>query len=269
MTLLTLKSKLEAPLEAAAIVPDHFPGKTAADISGLEVTYGNQTARIGDFFLVDGNGTSEIILKGDLTRVKNIAAGMTEGKVTVHGDVGMHLGSAMQGGEIDVHGTADDWAGAEMKGGVLHIRGNAGHGLGGAYRGSRRGMSGGLIIVEGNAGNETGAVMRRGLIVVRGNVGDFAGAFMIAGSIVVFGRLGIRAGAGLLRGTVVAFRQPELLPTFRYDCTYSPHFLRILLQDLRRCGLSIHEDYIGGRYRRYSGDFNRLGKGEILIYDQR
>ena len=108
MTLLTLKSKLEAPLEAAAIVPDHFPGKTAADISGLEVTYGNQTARIGDFFLVDGNGTSEIILKGDLTRVKNIAAGMTEGKVTVHGDVGMHLGSAMQGGEIDVHGTADD-----------------------------------------------------------------------------------------------------------------------------------------------------------------
>ena len=130
-------------------------------------------------------------------------------------------------------------------------------------------MSGGLIIVEGNAGNETGAVMRRGLIVVRGNVGDFAGAFMIAGSIVVFGRLGIRAGAGLLRGTVVAFRQPELLPTFRYDCTYSPHFLRILLQDLRRCGLSIHEDYIGGRYRRYSGDFNRSGKGEILIYDQR
>jgi formylmethanofuran dehydrogenase subunit C len=269
MTILTLKSKLEAPLEAGSIVPDHFLGKTAADISGLEVTYGNHPARIGDFFHVEGNGTPEITLKGDLSRVKNIAAGMTQGKVTVHGDVGMHLGSAMLGGEIDVFGTAGDWAGAEMKGGALHIRGNAGHGLGGAYRGSRRGMTRGLIIVEGNAGNETGAVMRRGLIVVRGNVGDFAGAFMIAGSIVVLGRLGIRAGAGLLRGTIVAFRQLELLPTFSYDCTYSPHFLRILLQDLRRHGLSIPEAYISGRYRRYSGDFNRLGKGEILIYDQR
>lgn len=269
MTLLTLKSKLEAPLEAAAIVPDHFPGKTAADISGLEVTYGNSPARIGDFFNVDGNGTPEITLKGDLTRVKNIAAGMTQGKVTVYGDVGMHLGSGMRGGEINVFGAAGDWAGAEMKGGALHIRGNAGHGLGGAYRGSRYGMNRGVIIVEGDAGNETGAVMRRGLIVVTGNVGDFAGAFMIAGSIVVFGQLGIRAGAGLLRGTIATFRQPELLPTFRYDCSYSPGFLKMIFQNLKNHGLSIADEYATGFYRRYSGDFNRQGKGEILVYDQR
>src|SRR5208337_5390483 len=100
----------------------------------------------------------------------------------------------------------------------IHVAGNAGHGLGGAYRGSRHGMNRGMIVVEGSAGNEVGAAMRRGLIVVKQNVGDFAGAFMIAGSIIVFGKMGIRAGAGLLRGSIITFQEPELLPTYRYDC---------------------------------------------------
>jgi formylmethanofuran dehydrogenase subunit C len=269
MTVLALKSPLEAPLEAAAIVPDRFAGMTAASIAAMPVTYGNEAACLGDFFQLDGPGTAEIVLEGDLSRVKYIAAGMTLGKVTIRGDAGMHLGSEMRGGAIDVWGNAGDWTGSEMKGGRIHIRGNAGHGLGGAYRGSRRGMNRGVIIVEGNAGNETGAVMRRGLIVVTGNVGDFAGAFMTAGTIMVFGELGIRAGAGLLRGTIVTFRQPELLPTFRFDCSYSPHFLKLMLQNLRLQGLSILEKYLNGCFRRYSGDFNRLGKGEILVYDQR
>ncbi len=269
MTILTLKSTIRLPLEAGVIVPDRFDGKSVRDIAGMPVTCGNEAANLGDFFRVDGAGSTDIVLEGDMGRVKNIAAGMTRGKVTLHGDAGMHIGSGMRGGEIVVHGNAGDWAGAEMQGGTLHIRGNAGHGLGGAYRGSRRGMNRGLIIVEGNAGNETGAVMRRGLIVVAGNTGDFAGAFMIAGTIMVFGKPGIRAGAGLLRGTIVAFEQPELLPTFRFDCSYSPAFLNLIFQDLKRKGLSIPGAHEDGRYRRYSGDFNRLGKGEILVYDQR
>jgi formylmethanofuran dehydrogenase subunit C len=130
-------------------------------------------------------------------------------------------------------------------------------------------MNRGLIIVDGNAGNEVGALMRRGLIVVKGDAGDFAGAFMIAGSIVVSGRLGIRAGAGLLRGTIVAFQAPELLPTFRFDCSYRPDFLRLIFQELQRQGVNIPDSHTTGVYRRYSGDFNRLGKGEILVYDQR
>lgn len=269
MTTLTLKSRLVAPLEAGVVVPDRFSRCSARAVAAMPVTYGNETACLGDFFRVDGKGSTEIVLEGDLGRVKNIAAGMTGGKVTVHGDVGMHVGSEMRGGEIDIHGNAGDWAGAEMKGGRIRIRENAGHDLGGAYRGSRRGMNGGLIVVEGNAGNEAGAVMRRGLIVVAGNTGDFTGAFMIAGTIMVFGQMGIRAGAGLLRGTIVTFEHPELLPTFRYDCNYSPSFLKLIFQDLRRQGLEIADDYAEGSYRRYSGDFNRLGKGEILVYDQR
>ena len=269
MTTLTTRLQPQAPLEAEAITPDNFQGKSADEVARLPVMHGNEPALLGDFFNVDSDGTTEIILNGDLSRIKNIAARMSQGKVTINGDVGMHLGSGMRGGEINVFGNAGDWPGAEMTGGTIHIRGNAGHGVGGAYRGSRRGMNRGLIIVEGNAGNEAGAAMRRGLIVVTGNLGDFAGAFMTAGSIIVFGKPGIRAGAGSLRGTIVTFQAPELLPTYRYDCSYRPSFLGLIFQDLQNRGLSIPNDYVSGCYRRYSGDFNRLGKGEILIYDQR
>jgi formylmethanofuran dehydrogenase subunit C len=269
MTTLTLQLQPQAPLEAAAITPDIFLGKSEREIAGLPVVHGNETCLLGDFFKIEGSGSAEIIVNGDLTRVKNLASGMTQGHVVVNGGAGMHLGAAMRGGVIDAYGSVDAWAGAEMKGGKIHIRGDAGHGLGGAYRGSRHGMNRGLIIVEGNAGHEVGAAMRRGMILVTGGTGDFTGAFMIAGTIVVLGNLGIRAGAGMLRGTIVAFQMPELLPTFRYDCTYQPDFLKLIFQELRTHGLSISDGFATGCYKRYSGDFNRLGKGEILIYDQR
>lgn len=269
MTILTLKQTPQAPLEAEVISPDNFQGQTAGEILGMKVMHGNAPARLGDYFEVDGDGSSEIILNGDLSGVKNIAARMRQGSVTINGNAGMHLGAWMHGGEIHVSGNAGDWAGAEMTGGRIHIRGNAGHGLGGAYRGSRYGMNRGLIIAEGNAGTEVGSLMRRGLIVVMGDAGDFTGAFMIAGTVVVFGRLGLRAGAGLLRGTIVAFHPPELLPTFRYACSYQPDFLKIVFRELQKQNIRVPDMWKKGLCRRYSGDFNRSGKGEILVYDKR
>ena len=269
MTILTLKAQPPAPLEADCITPDGFLSKTAAEIASLPVVCGNAPAQLGDFFAVEGDGDTEVTVEGDLARVKHIGTGMTQGQITVHGSVGMHLGAAMRGGRIVVHGSADDWAGAEMRGGQIHIHGNAGHGLGGAHRGSRRGMNRGLILVDGNAGNEVGSVMRRGLIVVGGDTGDFAGAFAMAGSIIVFGRLGARPGAGMKHGTIVTYHPPELLPTFRFDCVYQPGFLRLFLQSLRAHGVTVRDEHLAGYYRRYSGDMNALGKGEILVYDQR
>jgi formylmethanofuran dehydrogenase subunit C len=269
MITLTLKVQPVVPLEADCITPDTLLGKTAAEMASLSVVCGNETNQLGDWFTVAGDGADDIVIEGDLARVKHIGAGMSQGRITTRGDVGMHLGTGMRGGEIIVHGNAGDWAGAEMTGGLIRIKGNAGHGLGGAYRGSRRGMNRGLIVVEGNAGNEVGATMRRGLIVVLGDVGDFAGAFTTAGSIIVFGRLGARPGAGMKRGTIVTFNPPELLPTFRYDCAYQPGFLRLILLGLRARGVPVKDEYLTGHYRRYSGDLNALGKGEILVYDQR
>lgn len=266
---LTLKEKTAIPLEAEAISPDQLLEKSPAQIAGLSVTFGNQSAPLGDFFTVSGDGAEEIHVDGDLSCVKYIGQGMSQGRIVIHGDVGMHLGASMRGGEIIVHGSTGDWCGAEMHGGFIHVHGDTGHCLGGAYRGSPRGMNRGVIIVDGDARNEVGAFMRRGLIVVGGEVGDFAGAFMLAGTLIVFGKFGVRAGAGIKRGTIVAFQPVELLPTFRYDCRYQPGFLRLTLQSLGKRGLQIRDEYKSGYYHRYSGDFTALGKGEILIYDQR
>jgi formylmethanofuran dehydrogenase subunit C len=268
MTTLRLEHQSDVPLEAESISPDRFLGKNAAEIAALPLIVGNRAACLGDYFAVHEDGTATIVLEGDLARVKQIGAGMTQGQIEIRGNAGMHLGASMRGGSIDVHGNAGDWAGAEMRGGQIHIRGNAGHGLGGAYRGSPKGMNRGLIIVDGHAGNEAGSAMRRGLIVIGGDSGDFTGAFMIAGTILVGGRLGGRTGAGLKRGTILAFEPPQLLPSFRYACTFSPPYVNLLLRHLRSVGLAIPDAWMMGRYRRYNGDLAALGKGEILVWEE-
>jgi formylmethanofuran dehydrogenase subunit C len=266
---LRLKGPSRIPIEADCISPDRFVGRNLAEIRALPAFYGRHKVTLGDLFTVEGEVSDTIVIEGDLRHVKKIGQGMTQGCITVQGDVGLHLGAYMRGGEIRVEGDAGDWVGAHMQGGRIWIKGNAGHLLGAAYRGEKRGVNRGVIVVEGNVGREAGAQMRRGLIVVMGNAGDFAGVKMIAGSLLVFGRLGARAGAGMKRGTIAAFSDhAELLPTFRYDCRLRPTFLRYYLLRLREWGLTISEEYIEGFYQRSHGDIAALGKGEILIYDQ-
>jgi formylmethanofuran dehydrogenase subunit C len=267
---LILREKSNIPIEADAIRPDIFADKSYQEIEILPIYYGNKERRLGEIFEVRGEKADRIRVIGDLSHIKKIGYGMKGGGIVIEGNVGMHLGATMEGGEIVVEGNASDWLGAEMRGGLIRVKGDAGNLIGAAYRGSKRGMNRGTIIVEGNAGNEVGERMRRGLIVILGDACDFIGARMIAGSIIVFGKIGERPGAGMKRGTIVTFHEPRLLPTFRYDCAYSPIFLRVYLRALRRCcGLEIREDYITGSYRRYNGDISELGKGEILIYERK
>lgn len=128
-------------------------------------------------------------------------------------------------------------------------------------------MKGGVIIVQGDVGHEAGRKMRRGIIAVCGEFGNFAGTLMDGGSILSFGELGDRPGAGMDRGSIIAFNEPDLLPTFKYDCSYNPLFIRVLLRDLGKYDLPIQGGYITGDYRRYSGDVAALGKGEILVWE--
>lgn len=258
------------PIEAEVLRPDLVCDQTLDQIRQLMVHHGNRARPLGECFEVEGDPTNEqIVLEGDLSRVKQIGQSMTRGRITVHGQVGMHLGAEMRGGEIDVYGDAGDWVGAEMRGGSIRVRGSAGHLVGGSYRGSRSGMKGGVILVGGNAGNEIGCGMRRGLIAVAGNVGDFAGFNMIAGTIIVDGGFGIRCGAGMRRGSIVSVgtdpQHPELLSSFRFDCEYKPQFLAIYLRYLQASGFAQDPALLNGRYRRYSGDLVALGKGEILL----
>ena len=261
---LTLETQPDVPLEAEAIAPERLSGLSEADICKQFVLYGNRQAELGEFFTVGGRADGEVRVAGDLSRVKLLGAGMSQGRLVIEGNAGLHLGSAMTGGEIVVEGDAGDWLGPEMSGGRIVVTGDAGHAVGSAYRGSRVGMRGGEILVHGKAGNEVGNGLRSGLIAIGGSCGDFAGVNMLSGSIVVLGALGLRCGAGMKRGSIVTMQPAELLPTFTYACTYEPPFLRLYLGHLRRQGLPGEERHIAGRYQRWSGESVELNRGEVL-----
>jgi formylmethanofuran dehydrogenase subunit C len=270
---LTLKETPTVPLEAEVLTPDALGGLSRDEICESIVQHGKRKCRISDFFDVDyeGNGerSDDLVLHGDLRRVKWIGRAMTRGQITVHGSVGMHLGAHMHGGEIVVHGDAGDWIGAEMTGGLIRVGGNAGGQIGAAYRGSTTGMQNGTIIVGGSAGLEIGMRMKKGTIVVGGVVRDFAGLQMKGGNIVMLSGAEIRTGAWMMRGTIISLKPLPLLPTFTYDCSHIPPHLPIFSRYLRTLGVSLPCDPNAGTYESYSGDSSVPGKGEILIWRPR
>src|SRR4051812_32360335 len=98
------------PVEAEIITPDQLAGKSPLEIAKLPLQHGNAPAPLGDFFHVEGDAADQQIrIDGDCTRVKLLGAQMKSGRLTIHGDVGMHLGSEMTGGEIEIQGNAADW----------------------------------------------------------------------------------------------------------------------------------------------------------------
>jgi formylmethanofuran dehydrogenase subunit C len=266
-TILTLKQRPTVPLEAEAISPDVFAPLKHDAVRGLPVIMGKRGYRLDDFFDVEGDGSEDIAIRGDVGRVKWIGKSMTHGRVTVTGDAGMHLGAYMKGGTIEVSGNASDWVGGEMRGGLIHVRGRAGHLVGSAYRGSPKGMTRGTILIGGDAGNEIGHSMRRGLIAIGGNIGDLAGMNMLAGSILVFGTSGIRHGAGMKRGTL-AFLGPEappMLPTFRRACRFRPDALVLMFRELQRLEFVVPDELFECGFDLYNGDLLEGGRGEVLL----
>lgn len=259
-------SETNLPVDAECISPDVFFGKSVDEIKKLELLHGNEKKKIGDFFDVSGENSEAIEITGDVSKVKHVGTKMSRGKITINGNCGLHLGSEMTGGEIIVNGNAGDWAGAEMKGGIIRIKGNGGNFLGAGYRGAKKGMENGIIVVYGNTGDETGTVMCQGTIVIFGNAGSFLGANMTGGTIYCFGSTADRTGAEMKDGTIVVCKNITLLPTFRYNSTYNPVFLRAFLNELRKYEIPVEDKYITGLYKRYSGDLADSEKGEIFVY---
>jgi formylmethanofuran dehydrogenase subunit C len=269
MITLTLKSPLAVPLEAEAISPDGFATASRAEIGALPVHYGRRAARMDELFEVDGEASDEILVRGDVSRVKWIGRGMTRGRLRIEGNAGMHLGAFMQGGTIEVIGDVSDWLGAEMRGGEIHVQGNAGGQVGAAYRGAQRGMRGGVIRVDGAAGPEVGMKMRRGLIAIGGAVGDYAGLQMKGGTICLLGGAGERVGAWMTRGTIISLASVSPLPTFSHCCDATPTVLRVIARKLAAMGITLPCDEQAGVYRQYAGDFTSPGRGELFIWKPR
>lgn len=267
MLRLELKQKSSVPLEVEGLTPDVVKSLSLAEIEKFEIYQGNRKLPLAEFFRVSGDASDESFeWQGDLSGVHWIGAKMPSGRMQILGSCGRHLGSEMRGGEIHVAGDAGDWVGGEMHGGLIHVRGRAGHLVGAAYRGSARGMTKGTILIEGDAGNEIGHTLRRGLIAIGGNCGDLAGFNMLAGTILLFGETGIRHGAGMKRGTIGFFGStPQMLPTFRRACRYSPEVLRLLALELRRLNFAKWEQVHTAIVDLYNGDMIEGGRGELLV----
>jgi formylmethanofuran dehydrogenase subunit C len=261
-----LKRQPSVPLEAEVLTPNVLAELSHAEIGSLTVYHGKRQLPLSEFFDVDGELSEDLIIHGDLDKVRWIGRAMSKGSITVNGSAGMHLGAYMSGGRIEVHGNASDWIGAEMKNGFIHIHGNAGGQVGAAYRGSLGGMKDGTIIVDGTAGLEVGMRMRGGIIVMGGPARDFTGLQMKGGTIVLMNGAEIRTGAWMNRGTIISMTPLQLMPTFAFASEREPTFLSEPAARLKEFGINLPCAASDGRFRVFTGDLSVSDKGEILIW---
>ena len=242
-----LKSFPRQRVDCSAVLTAPWAALTADELARRTVELERDgRVPLGDLFEVKGNPAGRVRFTGDLSQVDRLAAGLSEGMVTVEGNLGHEAGMGMAAG-------------------ALVIEGNAGERTGAAAPGFKRGMTGGELIIRGSAGADAGASMRRGLVVIGGSAGERAGLNMIAGNIVVFGAAGADAGLWSKRGSIAALGGITPPATYAYACTYQPIHLRVMLLRLQTIyGIRIRKRQLAGLYRRYSGDLAELGKGEIL-----
>ncbi len=261
-----LKRQPTVPLESEIFSPDVMADRSNDEIRALTIYHGKRQLPLSDFFDVEGERSADLVMHGDMHKVRWIGRAMTKGSITVHGTVGMHLGAYMKGGRIEVHGNASDWIGAEMKNGLIHVHGHAGGQIGAAYRGSLAGMKNGTIIVDGSAGLEVGMRMRRGTIIVGGPAKDFTGLQMKGGTIILLSGAEIRTGAWMNRGTIISLKPLQLMPTFVRSADARPMFINVLAKYVKQFGIRLPLANAQGDYRQYSGDLAVSDKGEILVW---
>jgi len=255
--------EFKLPVIAECINPDVFQGKTREEIEDLKIWEGNKQKRLGDLFKIEEAGVESqpekevITIRGDVSRVRRIGAGMKSGEIAIYGDAGMHLGLEMKGGKIIVQGDVGGWAGSMMKDGIIEIRGNASDYLGAPYRGSSEGMHGGKIIVYGNVGNEAGANMRKGLIKIYGCAGQFVGFRMRDGTIYIQKDAEARTGACMTGGKIVVRGLLEsVLPSFTVDSIKEK--------------VKIEEgETVAGPFYLFLGDLVERGEGKLYVFKEK
>jgi formylmethanofuran dehydrogenase subunit C len=251
------------PVIAECINPDLFQERNASEIRDLKAWEGSKQRNLADLFKIEdlgdasSSGPFEIVIEGDLSKVRRIGSKMKAGAITIRGNVGMHLGEEMAGGKIVVHGNAGAWAGSTMKDGMIEIGGDAGDYLAAPYRGSTKGMRGGKIVVDGNVGNEAGAYMKAGFIRICGNAGQFVGLRMRDGSIYVQGDCDERVGACMADGKIiVGGRLQSVLPTFTVD-------------SIKQKVKFDENETVHGPFYLFLGDLAEYGKGKLYVSKQK
>jgi formylmethanofuran dehydrogenase subunit C len=223
------------PIEAEAISPEILSKNI--DVS---VFVGNEKKKLKEVFdiRVDGEAAgpsaTEIVMVGDCHQVKRVGEYMTNGRIIIEKDIGMHCGDFMDGGVIEIGGNAGDWLGREMLDGTIICHGNAGNYCGSGYRGGRKGVRGGDILVEGNVGDYCAECLFGGLVHVKGNAGIHAGCNMKGGKLLIEGNCLMPCGDMYAGEATVYGHVTDFLPTFRETgtITESGHRLTVFTGDL-------------------------------------
>lgn len=255
------------PADGSSLSPDRIAGLSPRDIAALPLAFGSQPARAGDFFSIEGSGSEEVVMEGDLGNLARLGAGMTRGRLSVHGSAGPCAGSSMRGGVLRITGDAGARAGEGIRGGALVIDGSAGDHLAAPLPGESHGMSGGVVRVGRSAGAMAGFRMRRGTILIEGDAGPGAGTAMVAGSLFVLGLLDRTAGALMRRGTIVAARTFDPLAVFLPSGAARQPFLRLYYDAFELARVTLPPGARDRTYIRYVGDISMSGQGEILILE--
>jgi len=263
----TLKVDIAQRVDCSPLTPDKLAGKSVDDIAAMELVSGRLSLPVAELFDISGNDVNNIQFKNSSSKLDHIGHAMSQGTVTVMGDVGAYLGQFMTGGNIAVHGNSFIYSGCEMKGGQIKINGNAGDFVGAARSGYKNGMTGGTIIITGNSGQRTGDHMRRGMILIEGNAGDYCGARMVSGTIAVIGDVGRHLGYGMKRGTLLLTKTPAhgISANFN-DCgAHTLSFLPLMFTAFKKLDSVFAKLEPFSRVQRYAGDVGGLGMGEILV----
>ena len=126
---LTVKQAPDLYLECENITPDTFAGKKADEIAQLPAYQGKEDTTLGEYFTIAGEAgataaETQIILKGDCSKMKYIGIKMTAGEVIVNSSTDMYTGGWMKGGKLVVKGDVHSFCGLGMEGGEFLIEGN-------------------------------------------------------------------------------------------------------------------------------------------------
>ncbi len=264
---LTLKAELAQRVDCSPLTPDKLAGKSADEIATIELVSGRLSLPVAELFDISGDDVNDIQFKNSSSKLDHIGHAMTQGSITIEGNVGAYLGQFMTGGNIVVHGDSFIYSGCEMKGGQIKIHGNAGDFVGAARSGYKNGMTGGTIIITGNSGERTGDHMRRGMILIEGNAGDYCGSRMVSGTIAVIGDVGRHLGYGMKRGTLLLTKMPQhgIGANFN-DCgAHTLSFLPLMFTAFKKLDSTFAKLEPFSRVQRYAGDIGSLGMGEVLV----
>ena len=101
MITLTALRAFDVPIQTPCITPENFTGKSLAEIKVLPVTEGVRNLTLGDLFKIEetNDGTSNITINGDCTKVKRVGQAMKTVQSTVKGNIAMHKVEKIAGGK--------------------------------------------------------------------------------------------------------------------------------------------------------------------------